>query len=84
MAGIIYEEMLKGDMSDESVCRGVHVATKSKRDQWLDETYGAENGPGKEKRDVDVERDIISLDEEDGQGIPGLPLHWVPYVHFGA
>ncbi|KAF5591009.1 30S ribosomal S17P protein [Fusarium subglutinans] len=86
MAGIIYEEMLKGDMSDESVCRGVHVATKGKRDQWLDETYGTEDGPRKEKekRDPDVERDIISLDEEDGQGIPGPPLHWIPYVHFGA
>lgn len=46
-----------------------------------------ENGPGKEKRDVDVQRDIISVDEDDGQGIPGVensPLHWVPYVHFGA
>ncbi|KAI1046439.1 hypothetical protein LB505_013155 [Fusarium chuoi] len=94
MAAIIYEEILRGDMSDESVCRGVHVATKQKRDQWLDETYGAEkainpveNEPGKEKRDVNVERDIISLDEDDGQGIPGVengPLHWVPYVHFGA
>lgn len=31
-----------------------------------------ENGPGKEKRDVDVQRDIISVDEDDGQGIPGV------------
>ncbi|KAL5589928.1 hypothetical protein FOVSG1_011795 [Fusarium oxysporum f. sp. vasinfectum] len=94
MAAIIYEEILRGDMSDDSVCRGVHAATKAKRDQWLDETYAAEkattpteNGPRKEKREVDVERDIISLDEDDGQSIPGAGnglLHWVPYVHFGA
>ncbi|KAI1021857.1 hypothetical protein LB504_007342 [Fusarium proliferatum] len=94
MAAIIYEEILRGDISDESVCRGVHVATKQKRDQWLDEAYGPEkaispvdNGPKNERRDVDVERDIISLDEDDGQGIPGVengPLPWVPYVHFGA
>ncbi|KAF5607456.1 30S ribosomal S17P protein [Fusarium pseudoanthophilum] len=94
MAAIIYEEILKGDMSDESVCRGVHVATKAKRDQWLDETYGAqkainsgENKPRLERREFDVERDIISLDDGDEQGIPGVgngPLHWVPYVHFGA
>ncbi|KAG4262827.1 hypothetical protein FPRO03_10190 [Fusarium proliferatum] len=85
MAAIIYEEILRGDMSDETVCRGVHVATKQKRDQWLGEAYVAEkatnpveNGPGEEKRDIDVERDIISLDEDDGQGIPGVengPLH---------
>ncbi|KAF5573692.1 30S ribosomal S17P protein [Fusarium pseudocircinatum] len=94
MAAIIYEEMLKGDMSDESVCLGVHVATKAKRDQWLDETYGAEkaanpgeNRSSEERREVDIERDIISLDEDDEQGIPGPgngQLHWVPYVHFGA
>ncbi|KAF5563946.1 30S ribosomal S17P protein [Fusarium phyllophilum] len=94
MASIIYEEILRGDMSDESVCRGVHLATKAKRDQWLDETYGddtaistAQKESIKEGRDVDVERDIISLDEDDGQGIPGAgngPLHWIPYVHFGA
>ncbi|KAF5719331.1 hypothetical protein FGLOB1_1243 [Fusarium globosum] len=94
MAAIIYEEILRGDMSDESVCRGVHVATEQKRDQWIDEAYGAEkatnpveNGPGKEMRDIDVQRNIISLDEGDGQSILGVengPLHWVPYVHFGA
>lgn len=85
MAAIAYVEILRGDMSDETVCRGVHVATKQKRDQWLGEAYGAEkatnpveNGPREEKRDIDVERDIISLDEDDGQGIPGVeygPLH---------
>ncbi|KLO97352.1 Uncharacterized protein LW93_3330 [Fusarium fujikuroi] len=87
MAAIIYEEILRGDMSDESVCRGVHVATKQKRDQWLDENYGAEKGSRKQKREAGVERDIISLEEDDGQGISGIgngPLHWVPYVHFGA
>ncbi|KAH7147517.1 CHAT domain-containing protein [Fusarium sp. MPI-SDFR-AT-0072] len=93
MAAIIYEEILGGDMSDDSVCRGVHVATEAGRDQWLDETYAekainpAENGSRKEKREVNFERDIISLDEDDGQSIPGAgngSLHWVPYVHFGA
>ncbi|KAG5813605.1 hypothetical protein H9Q74_012624 [Fusarium xylarioides] len=89
MAAIIYEEMLRGDMSDEPVCRGVHVATKAKRDQWLDEAAIStpQKESIKEERDVDVERDIISLDDDDGQGIPGAgngPLHWIPYVHFGA
>ncbi|KAF4958100.1 hypothetical protein FGADI_2658 [Fusarium gaditjirri] len=94
MAAIIYEEILRGDMSDDSVCRGVHVATKAKRDQWFDETYGAEKAidpaedvSKKDNGEVDVERDIISLDEDDAQGIPGVgdgSLHWVPYVHFGA
>jgi hypothetical protein len=94
VAAIIYEEILKGDLSDESVCRGVHVATKSKRDQWLDETYGAERPVSlgedwlkKEMGEGFVERDIIPLDGEDEQGIPAVEnslLHWVPYVHFGT
>lgn len=95
MAAIIYEEMLRGDMSDESVCRGVHVATKAKRDQWLDDTNAA-NKTCDSVRDRENEvhgkeddggRDIISLEEDDDQGLPGVgngPLHWVPYVHFGA
>ncbi|RKK92277.1 hypothetical protein BFJ68_g8662 [Fusarium oxysporum] len=95
MAAIIYEEMLRGHMSDESVCRGVHVATKAKRDQWLDDTNAA-NKTCDSVRDRENEvhgkeddggRDIISLEEDDDQGLPGVgngPLHWVPYVHFGA
>jgi hypothetical protein len=93
MAAMIYEEVLRGDMSDESVCRGVHVAMKANRVQWLVETYGAEkainvgeNTPGEERREVNVERDTISLDDGDEQGIPGVgnaPLHWIPYTHLG-
>ncbi|KAF5987852.1 hypothetical protein FCOIX_742 [Fusarium coicis] len=85
MAAMIYEEVLRGDMSDESVRRGVHVVMKAKRVQWLVETYGAdkainvgENTPGEERREVNVERDTISLDDDDEQGIPGVgnaPLH---------
>ncbi|KAF4961382.1 hypothetical protein FSARC_10198 [Fusarium sarcochroum] len=94
MAAMIYQEIDKGCMSDESVCRGVHVATKAKRDQWLDETYGAQ----KPESSVEMrsrktheklarkERDIISVDEEEDESSCAAtrngPLHWVPYVHF--
>ncbi|KAK2472075.1 hypothetical protein H9L39_15955 [Fusarium oxysporum f. sp. albedinis] len=95
LAAIIYEEMLRGDMSDESVCRGVHVATKAKRGQCLDDTNAANKACDSvrdRKNEVhdkgdDGGRDIISLEEDDDQGLPGVgngPLHWVPYVHFGA
>ncbi|KAF4415863.1 30S ribosomal S17P [Fusarium acutatum] len=81
MAAIVYEEISKGNMSDDSVCRGVHVATKAKRDQWLDDTYGV----GKKKAD-DIARDTVALDDDDQDslGIGNRPLYWVPYVHFGA
>jgi CHAT domain-containing protein len=35
MARITYEEMRNGGMTDESVCRGLHEATRQPRDRWL-------------------------------------------------
>ncbi|WKT52881.1 hypothetical protein QSH57_003443 [Fusarium oxysporum f. sp. vasinfectum] len=93
--GTLWEEMLRGDMSDESVCRGVHVAAKAKRDEWLDDTNAANKTCDSVRdrenevhgKEDDGERDIISLEEDDDQGLQGVgngPLHWIPYVHFGA
>ena len=35
MARITYEGIQRGDSADESVCRGLHKATKELRDRWL-------------------------------------------------
>jgi hypothetical protein len=34
MARITYEGLKNGDMSDDSVCRGLHNASRRLRDQW--------------------------------------------------
>jgi hypothetical protein len=36
MARITYEGIKDGDMDDNSVCRGLHNATRELRDRWLD------------------------------------------------
>ncbi|KAJ3556651.1 hypothetical protein NPX13_g10090 [Xylaria arbuscula] len=40
MAKLVYEGMIQGHMSDDSVCRGLHMASRKHRDDWLD-TLGA-------------------------------------------
>lgn len=35
VAKSIYEGMMRGDKADESVCRGLHKATRELRDRWL-------------------------------------------------
>jgi tetratricopeptide (TPR) repeat protein len=76
MAKITYEEMIRGGMTDESVCLGLHTATRKLRDKWLGEVHGS--GHGRKPR---LSRKVeMSDSEDDGDA----PLHWVPYVHFGV
>ncbi|CAJ0553344.1 Ff.00g118560.m01.CDS01 [Fusarium sp. VM40] len=96
MAAIIYDEIHKGGMSDDSVCRGVHAATKAKRDQWLQDVTSSGKPAGvvvskKEHMDEDggeFSRNIVACDDSDEEeflvGGRNRTLHWVPYVHFGA
>ncbi|KAF9772715.1 hypothetical protein IL306_009564 [Fusarium sp. DS 682] len=94
MARITYEGMRDGSMTDESVCRGLHNATRQLRDRWLnipinsvarvefplveDETCGGSASDGDPRHDR-LPRDIIMCDDDETR-----PLHWVPYVHFGV
>ena len=99
IARITHEEMRDGDMTDESVYRGLHRATRELRDRWLStsaktrrkkRSLKAENIPSTK----DMTR-IMSTDKGD-QKNDTLPrkatlcyfddedLHWVPYVHFGV
>ncbi|ENH70299.1 Putative 30S ribosomal protein S17P-like protein [Fusarium oxysporum f. sp. cubense race 1] len=76
MARITYEGMRDGAMIDESVCEGLHNATRQLRDRWRNMPM---NSVARSATDGDRRpRDIIACDDETS------PLHWVPYVHFGV
>ncbi|KAJ9417831.1 CHAT domain-containing protein [Fusarium oxysporum] len=76
MARITYEGMRDGSMTDESVCEGLHNATRQLRDRWRNMPM---NSVARSATDGDQKpRDIIACDDETS------PLHWVPYVHFGV
>jgi tetratricopeptide (TPR) repeat protein len=99
MARITYEAMRDGGMTDESVCRGLHNATRELRDRWLNMPIKARRGRSARKADIS-----LAEDETDGRSardgdqrddrlprnvVPcdddeTRPLHWVPYVHFGV
>jgi CHAT domain-containing protein len=71
MARITYEGIRDGGMTDESVCHGLHRATRTLRDRWQ-QSLTRRRSRGGLARDINpVEEDIPSLD-------------WVPYVHFGV
>ncbi|KAH7210848.1 CHAT domain-containing protein [Fusarium redolens] len=90
MARITYEGIRDGFMTDESVCQGLHNATRQLRDRWLnmpiksgfpfaeDETCSGSASNGDRRHDR-LPRDIIACDDDETR-----PLHWVPYVHFGV
>jgi CHAT domain-containing protein len=94
MARLIYKGMRDGGMTDDSVCRGLHNATRALRDDWL----GSRSTRGKRRRHSEAQlrrhetdansvdmmvhrlpRNVITVEDEDDG-----PLHWVPYVHFGV
>jgi CHAT domain-containing protein len=97
IAEITYKEMIHGGMVDESVCLGLHKATRKLRDRWLRDSkevrYGnalagkSESDIAKEKaddkngRDSRLPRKVNPCDSDEEND---EPLHWVPYVHFGV
>ncbi|KAH0829397.1 hypothetical protein FOPE_10120 [Fonsecaea pedrosoi] len=93
MAKFTYDGMKEGRMTDDSVCRGLHIATTMLRDRWLDisATVRREDSPARSgdhpagmeaPRRVAVPRDMDPPDD-DGVQVRG-PALWIPYVHFGA
>ncbi|RBR20339.1 uncharacterized protein FIESC28_05303 [Fusarium coffeatum] len=76
VARITYETIIEGDMSDDSVCRGLHRATRAMRDVWLDGMQEADNSTQRgEDRGA---RDIIACEDDQA-----APAYWVPYIHLG-
>ena len=97
MAKITYEGIRDGGMTDKSICRGLHNATKTLRDRWLDMLINTKRGrrPVRQTggpltttaRNINNKgpRDASMSDEDEETGsMHRVPLHWVPYVHFGV
>ncbi|KAK2037004.1 TPR domain-containing protein, partial [Colletotrichum somersetense] len=75
IARLTYEFIGANGVSDESVSRGLHYATKTLRDRWV--ARQVETGTTESNRDG--KRDLVlHVDAKQER-----PL-WVPYVHFGA
>lgn len=86
-----YEEIRGGGMTDSSVCRGLHVASRELRKHCFDmemsrcekqarefrvrSTHHSDEGQAQRMS----QRDILPCDEDFD-----LPFYWVPYVHFGV
>lgn len=91
MARITYEGLRDGGMTDESVCLGLHKASRQLRDQWLAARARIKDGNRLLERKVEQDRgsqnvaerdtrDVILDDDKEEVGW----AHWVPYVHFGV
>ncbi|RYP58091.1 hypothetical protein DL770_010513 [Monosporascus sp. CRB-9-2] len=87
MARITYEGMRDGGMTDASVCRGLHHASRTLRDQCFgrseseDESFPAERNipgttSGEKPKGAQSSRDISAVDT-------GLAT-WAPYIHLGV
>ncbi|KAI3325019.1 TPR-like protein [Xylariaceae sp. AK1471] len=88
MARITYEGIRDGAMTDESVCRGLHHASRTLRDQWVEEQSESEDRSSllegslsggtssKEPNRSPPWRDVTLLEAG--------PALWVPYIHFGV
>ncbi|KAK5996037.1 Small ribosomal subunit uS17B-like protein [Cladobotryum mycophilum] len=82
MAKLTYEFLRDNELQDESVGRGLHHATRTLRNQWVNDIHTTcnhiddfDDWNGRGSR---LDRDAILIDEPE----PKRPL-WVPYVHFG-
>ncbi|KAH6884618.1 CHAT domain-containing protein [Thelonectria olida] len=98
MARMTYEEMRKGELTDESVCLGLHKACRELRDRSLgSSTRGTRrsNLAGEAESNFEDETSARSESRQrlnelsrkvivvDERDGPGA-FHWVPYVHFGV
>jgi hypothetical protein len=81
MAKITYEGIRRGLLADESVCRGLHKATRELRDRWLSRlTRGWERERQVRKTYSDQGRDKIEVwgASDEDQGHAKLPRDILP------
>lgn len=99
MATMTYEEMKRGQLTDESVCLGLHKACRELRGRSLEsEARGKLGGDSAEGAEPKVDEDEMSARSGSKQGLRELSRkvivvehgddpaasYWVPYVHFGV
>ncbi|KAH8667156.1 CHAT domain-containing protein [Ilyonectria robusta] len=87
IARYTYEGMRDRGMTDESVCYGLHMATRTLRDNWLGtpaepnrKLSGTDLGTGLARERRQLSRDVLLCDDDEELG----RVHWVPYIHFGV
>ncbi|KAJ5381029.1 CHAT domain-containing protein [Penicillium cataractarum] len=76
MARMTYEFLRDEGMTDDSVSRGLHHATRQLRDRWIEAELGAVT---KGLQHLRLERDVQLDDVE----VERRQAHWIPYVHYG-
>jgi tetratricopeptide (TPR) repeat protein len=88
MARIMYEGMAVGGMTDEAVCRGLHFASRTLRDRYLERPGGSEDGTSlssgvaAEGASTEAQKEVMPLRDVDK--FDAGPAPWTPYVHFGV
>lgn len=98
IARYTYEGMRDGGMTDESVCYGLHMATRTLRDHWVGMSAGPNRkcsgtglGTGRAREQVD-RPGPRGKDQGEFQLSRDVlvcddreeRVHWVPYIHFGV
>jgi hypothetical protein len=88
MARITYEGMRDGAMTDESVCRGLHHASRMLRDQYL--KVPTETEDRSLPQEVNFSGGTSSEEPKGAQSLRDVGAFdaglapWAPYVHFGV
>ena len=93
VARLTYEWIQKQGLSDNSVSEGLHHACRKLRGQWVKENdkraafrrgsqlKRSEDGTSTPEQSRSAQTGV--RDPRDIEPVEELPLHWVPYVHFG-
>lgn len=90
-AAMTYEWMKRGNMSDDSVAKGLHQASRHLRSQWNSESEArtlkrmaavrAEGGPVAMEQPRSCQ--ATTRDPRTAELYEDPPLYWVPFVHYG-
>ncbi|KAI8712095.1 CHAT domain-containing protein [Fusarium sp. LHS14.1] len=90
IAKMTYQELRDSDISDESICRGLHKATRELRGKWMEQYKSCQSPASPATTDcqdttngslVRSVRDASLIECEDlDLGI----AYWAPYVHYGV
>ncbi|KAF5009571.1 hypothetical protein FDECE_4229 [Fusarium decemcellulare] len=90
MAKMTYQELQDSDISDESICRGLHKAIRELRRRWIEQYKSCQSAASPiatDRQDITDEslvrssRDASLIESEDHN--LGL-AYWAPYVHYGV
>jgi CHAT domain-containing protein/tetratricopeptide (TPR) repeat protein len=89
MAKMTYQELLDSDISDESVCRGLHMATRELRRRWIEKHKSTNGRLAQESERQPITTSPPLRSHRDASLIGGTENNlgsadWAPYVHYGV